>query len=149
MRKCTVLLRGWRKNLRESKDPAKAIDAEFVPVACGSASCWPWLVRRATMRFAAWPVGSACRAETGLACEEESAIGPIAASRLLPAEEAYWETTMLNELLVTGEARAELAAVDEWVRGWMAENKVPGAAVAIARQGDVVYARGFGLADRE
>jgi N-acyl-D-amino-acid deacylase len=55
----------------------------------------------------------------------------------------------MDQLPVVGEARAELAAVDEWVRDWMAENKVPGAAVAIGREGKVVYARGFGYADRD
>jgi N-acyl-D-amino-acid deacylase len=55
----------------------------------------------------------------------------------------------MEEMRVTGQPRAELAAVDEWVLGWMGENNVPGAAVAIAREGKVAYVRGFGYADRE
>jgi N-acyl-D-amino-acid deacylase len=55
----------------------------------------------------------------------------------------------LDDLPVTGEARAELAAFDDWLKAFLAEYKIPGAALAIAREGRVVYARGFGFADRD
>ena len=55
----------------------------------------------------------------------------------------------MNDLPVTGERRVELAQLDEWVHAWMGENKVPGAAVALAREGNVIYARGFGYSDRD
>ena len=54
-----------------------------------------------------------------------------------------------DELPATGEARVELAAFDDWLKGFLAEHKIPGASLAIARQGRVVYARGFGYADRD
>lgn len=54
-----------------------------------------------------------------------------------------------TDVTVTGEARPELAEFDAWLAGFLAEHKIPGAALAIAREGKVVYARGFGYADRD
>lgn len=53
------------------------------------------------------------------------------------------------DLGVTGEARPGLEAVDDWARSFMEKNSIPGAALAIAHEGKVVYARGFGMADTE
>jgi N-acyl-D-amino-acid deacylase len=39
--------------------------------------------------------------------------------------------------------------LDEWVRTFLAEHKIPGASLAVAREGKVVYSRGFGYADRD
>jgi N-acyl-D-amino-acid deacylase len=58
-------------------------------------------------------------------------------------------TMAVSDLPMTGEARPELAAFDVWLAGFLAEHKIPGAALAIAREGKVVYARGFGYADRD
>ena len=52
-------------------------------------------------------------------------------------------------LPATGQPRPELARLDEWITAYLAEHKIPGASLAIAREGQLVYARGFGLADRE
>ncbi len=49
----------------------------------------------------------------------------------------------------TGQARPELAPFDDWAKAYLAEHKIPGASLAIAREGQLVYARGFGLADRD
>jgi N-acyl-D-amino-acid deacylase len=54
-----------------------------------------------------------------------------------------------EEIPATGNAGAELARFDEWMKEFMAEHKVPGGALAIVRDGNVVYSRGFGWADRE
>ena len=54
-----------------------------------------------------------------------------------------------EEILVTGESRAEMGALDGWMKAFMDEHKIPGGALAIARDGKVVYSRGFGWADRE
>ncbi|MHB8863453.1 MAG: serine hydrolase domain-containing protein [Pirellulaceae bacterium] len=42
-----------------------------------------------------------------------------------------------------------LVSFDRMVRSFLCENNVPGAAVAVARRGHLVYARGFGYADVE
>ena len=54
-----------------------------------------------------------------------------------------------TDLPISGDARPELAPFDAWLTTWMAEHKVPGAALALAKDGRVVYARGFGFADRD
>jgi len=48
---------------------------------------------------------------------------------------------------VTGEARPTLAGIDRLLEQFMADHAVPGAAVAVAKDGRLVYARGFGFAD--
>jgi N-acyl-D-amino-acid deacylase len=50
---------------------------------------------------------------------------------------------------VTGPAEAGLAPFDKLLTQFVAENKLPGAAVAVTRHGKLVYARGFGHADVE
>ncbi len=52
-------------------------------------------------------------------------------------------------LPLTGEAQAKLAAFDKLLLDYLAEQKAPGAALAIAKDGRLVYARGFGYADTE
>lgn len=54
-----------------------------------------------------------------------------------------------GDLPISGEPRQELTPFDAWLAGFLAEHKIPGAALAIAREGRVVYARGFGYADRD
>jgi CubicO group peptidase (beta-lactamase class C family) len=48
---------------------------------------------------------------------------------------------------VTGKADPRLASFDRLMTRFVLENKLPGAALAVARNGRVVYARGFGHAD--
>jgi CubicO group peptidase (beta-lactamase class C family) len=50
---------------------------------------------------------------------------------------------------VTGIAMPKLAAYDELMEKFMREHKPPGAALAVAYHGRLVYARGFGYADVE
>ena len=52
-------------------------------------------------------------------------------------------------LPVTGVANRDLEPFDELMTSFIEENKVPGAALAVTRQGKLVYARGFGFADVE
>jgi N-acyl-D-amino-acid deacylase len=54
-----------------------------------------------------------------------------------------------EEVSATGPVRAEFAKFDEWMKAFMAEHQVPGGALAIAREGKLVYSRGFGWADRD
>jgi N-acyl-D-amino-acid deacylase len=50
---------------------------------------------------------------------------------------------------VTGQSKPELAEFDRWAREFMTTNQIPGGAVAVVKAGWLVYARGFGYADRE
>ena len=50
---------------------------------------------------------------------------------------------------VTGLASTDLASFDEMMLKFMADNQVPGASLAVAKDGKVVYARGFGHADQQ
>jgi CubicO group peptidase (beta-lactamase class C family) len=50
---------------------------------------------------------------------------------------------------VTGAADPRLAAFDELMKSFLQEHKLPGAALAVTRQGKLVYSRGFGYADLE
>jgi CubicO group peptidase (beta-lactamase class C family) len=47
----------------------------------------------------------------------------------------------------TGPDDAELASFDELMERFVRDNEVPGAALAVAKDGRLVYARGFGYAD--
>src|SRR5690349_2658765 len=49
----------------------------------------------------------------------------------------------------TGDEVPALAPFQRWIETFMAEHRVPGGQLAIARGGKVVYSRGFGYADRE
>jgi CubicO group peptidase (beta-lactamase class C family) len=50
---------------------------------------------------------------------------------------------------ITGPAMPKLAAYDELMTSFLREHKAPGAALAVAYHGRLVYARGFGHADVE
>ncbi|MDB5357514.1 MAG: penicillin-binding protein beta-lactamase class [Phycisphaerales bacterium] len=54
-----------------------------------------------------------------------------------------------EEIPVTGKSEPELAAFDRVMVNFLRDNQVPGGALAIARGGKIVYARGFGFADVE
>lgn len=52
-------------------------------------------------------------------------------------------------LPISGSAQAGMTEIDRMMVAYMAEQAVPGAALAITRGGKLVYARGFGYGDRE
>ncbi len=56
---------------------------------------------------------------------------------------------ILDQIPVTGKERPELTQFDAWAEAFLADHKIPGAALAIAQGGQLVYSRGFGLADRD
>lgn len=49
----------------------------------------------------------------------------------------------------TGKSDSQMAPFDDLLTAFVAEQKIPGAAVAVARQGRLIYSRGFGLAEVE
>lgn len=54
-----------------------------------------------------------------------------------------------GDLPMTGDATPDLRSFDETILEFMHRRDVPGAALAVTRQGRLVYARGFGYADRD
>jgi N-acyl-D-amino-acid deacylase len=54
-----------------------------------------------------------------------------------------------KEIPVTGLGDADLAPFDDMMFKFMADNQVPGAVLAVAKDGKLVYARGFGHADQQ
>ena len=54
-----------------------------------------------------------------------------------------------GKLPTTGSTNPKLVKYDEFMASFMREQKVPGAALAVAHGGRLVYARGFGYADVE
>jgi len=54
-----------------------------------------------------------------------------------------------DKLPETGKQFSALVSFDELMRKFVRENNIPGAALAVAKNGRMVYARGFGYADRE
>ena len=59
------------------------------------------------------------------------------------------DSVAAEEIPATGDARPELVSLDAWMQSFMAEHNIPGGALAVVRDGQLVYARGFGFADRE
>ncbi len=51
------------------------------------------------------------------------------------------------EVIATGQAHPALAPFDRLMTGFLQEHNLPGAALAVARDGRLVYSRGFGYAD--
>ena len=54
-----------------------------------------------------------------------------------------------DKLPETGKHFPALKSFDELMREFVRENEIPGAALAVAKDGRLVYARGFGYANRE
>jgi N-acyl-D-amino-acid deacylase len=54
-----------------------------------------------------------------------------------------------SQLPETGESFKTLRPFDNLMRRFVSKNKIPGAALAVAKDGRLIYARGFGYADRE
>ena len=65
---------------------------------------------------------------------------------LLPVEVAG--QTKVPELSVTGQVDKRLAPLDRLMLDFLRRHRLPGASLAVARHGRLVYARGFGVADR-
>lgn len=55
----------------------------------------------------------------------------------------------INEVVVTGKHDPALSSFDELMTSFMKTHRVPGASLAVTRQGQLMYARGFGYADLE
>ena len=49
----------------------------------------------------------------------------------------------------TGTEVPAMAAYDQFMRTFLSKWQIPGGALAVSRNGQLLYARGFGLADRE
>jgi CubicO group peptidase (beta-lactamase class C family) len=54
-----------------------------------------------------------------------------------------------TKIPVSGDAIANLAPFDDMMLKFMSDNQVPGASLAVARNGKLIYARGFGYADEK
>lgn len=54
-----------------------------------------------------------------------------------------------EQVIVTGDAKPHLAPFDTMMSEFVKTQRVPGASLAVSRNSHVIYARGFGLADRE
>ncbi len=54
-----------------------------------------------------------------------------------------------EQLARSGAEVPALVSFDRWIESLLAEHAIPGGQLAIARRGKVIYARGFGLADRQ
>ncbi|MDP7016138.1 MAG: serine hydrolase domain-containing protein [Pirellulaceae bacterium] len=54
-----------------------------------------------------------------------------------------------DEPIAMGKVREALASFDKMMVDFVAENEIPGAALAVAKDGRLMYARGFGYADVE
>jgi CubicO group peptidase (beta-lactamase class C family) len=79
----------------------------------------------------------------------ETAFEIAAGSTLAGATPLCAQQPSSDEPAVSGDYRAELAAFDELMTGFVKRQHVPGAALAVTKDGRLVYARGFGWADRE
>lgn len=56
--------------------------------------------------------------------------------------------TPADKVQATGQADPRLTPFDQLMKQFLCEHELPGAALAVARRGQLVYARGFGFADR-
>ena len=55
----------------------------------------------------------------------------------------------INDVVVTGKHDPALASFDDLMTSFIKTHKVPGASLAVTRNGQLMYARGFGYADLE
>lgn len=76
----------------------------------------------------------------GLACGGEPAAPPITPP-VTPVP--------LPEIKMTGAAVPGMESYDQTISDFMRQNEIPGGAVAVMRDGKLIYARGFGYADVE
>src|SRR5262249_41954251 len=73
--------------------------------------------------------------------------------RLVLMMSVVWEAVekkAKKDIPATGKTNAQLASFDHLMTSFLTKNpNVPGAALAVARDGKIVYARGFGYADKD
>ncbi|WP_339734794.1 serine hydrolase [uncultured Gimesia sp.] len=62
-------------------------------------------------------------------------------------ESSVWKNA--DDIPVSGKDQKEFASLDQSIKEFLQEHHPPGAAVAVSYRGRLVYARGFGYADRE
>ena len=65
---------------------------------------------------------------------------------------AVWPSAFAKDsqtVVSTGKKFPELKPFDELMEAFVRDNKIPGASLAVAKDGRLVYARGFGYADVE
>src|SRR5262245_7754231 len=74
---------------------------------------------------------------------------PIPLGVLLLSSIATFGSLWAEDFSVTGAEQPQFAGVDAWMQSFMTEHQIPGGSLAIVRDGRVVYARGFGWADRD
>jgi N-acyl-D-amino-acid deacylase len=67
----------------------------------------------------------------------------------LLAPRLHAQEKQIDGVTVTGVEDARLASFDRMMAQFLKEHKIPGASVAVSKDGKLVYARGFGHADRE
>ena len=67
----------------------------------------------------------------------------------VPENNARASSTSETDISTTGQSVPGMAVFDRTIARFMRENDIPGAALAVERRGRLVYARGFGVADRE
>src|SRR4051812_29971085 len=65
------------------------------------------------------------------------------------AAQAFAQKPDVDPVPTTGVADPRLSSFDDLMTSFVKERKVPGAALAVARHGKLVYARGFGHGDVE
>lgn len=83
-------------------------------------------------------------------CSRRSFLAAAAAAGLnVPMRRSVFASSAEQELSVSGEANDDLAPFDRLMTKFVGQHRVPGAALAVTRQGKLVYARGFGFADVE
>ena len=58
-------------------------------------------------------------------------------------------SALADDVVMTGKAEPQLASIDQLMTGFLTEHKLPGAAVAVSRNGKIAFARGYGFADVE
>lgn len=75
--------------------------------------------------------------------------GALSAAEPRAAASASVVQNELAAIVTTGCYDSRLAGFDELMTQFVTERKLPGAALAVARNGRLVYARGFGVADVE
>jgi CubicO group peptidase (beta-lactamase class C family) len=116
--------------------PASAARSWAVPVpvlGVGGVAVAPMVVRVGPTRATSvWP-----DARTGVSVDVLGWVtgAPVPADASVPAVPA------------TADGTPPVAAADAWVTGFLAAHRVAGASIAVAKDGRVVYARGYGLAD--
>ena len=105
--------------------------------------------RRSFLRLAAgagaalWQVG-ACGTTSNLYAAQDAPNSPTDVAASEPNDKPA-----APEIPITGIERPELAGFDRAMRDYLRDEKGIGAALAITKDGRLVYARGFGYADRD